>query len=69
MTITKENFNLKPGTYLEDTSGIIVLVSEYDSYHKWYEYHDTEINDDGDIIELSTGGYATPADLIGCEIV
>ncbi len=69
MKITKKLYNLTKGTYLEDTAGIIVLVSEYDPNHQWYEYHDTEINDDGDIVELTTGGYATPADLIGCEIV
>lgn len=69
MKITNKNYNLKPGTYLEDTVGIIAIVSEYDTNYKRYEYHDVEINDDGDLVELSTGGYVTPVDLIGYEIV
>lgn len=68
MTITKSLKNLEKGTMILHADGYIVLTSKYDSFHDWYEYHDTEIDDDGDIIELQTGGYVTPADLIKDEI-
>lgn len=68
MIITKPLKNLTKGTMILHSDGYIVLTSDYDSFHGWYEYHDTEIDDDGDIIELQTGGYVTPADLIKDEI-
>lgn len=61
--------NLEAGTTIADTSGVIILASGYDSYHDRYEYHDIEVTDDGDMIELQTGGYVSPSDLIGSEIV
>ena len=69
MKITKKLYNLTKGTYLEDTAGIIVLVSDYDEHHSWYEYHDVEVNEDGDLVELETGGYVAPSDLIGYETI
>lgn len=65
MKITKRLYNIKPGTWIEHKDGYIVIVSEYDEYHGCYEYHDTEIDDDGNSIELETGGFVTPSDLIG----
>jgi hypothetical protein len=42
-----------------------VIVSEYSEHHGYYEYHDTEIDDDGNGVELETGGIVAPSDLIG----
>lgn len=69
MKITGRNYNLKPGTILEDVRGIIAIDSEYDTNHKRYEYHDMDCNDEGELVDLPTGGYVTPLDLIGYEIV
>lgn len=69
MKITRRLYNLTKGTYLEDTAGIIVLTSDYDECHGWYEYHDVEIDEDGGLVELETGGYVAPSDLIGYEII
>ncbi len=69
MKITGRNYNLKPGTILEALEGTIAIDSEYDTNYKRYEYHDMDCNDDGELIDLPTGGYITPVDLIGYEIV
>lgn len=69
MKITGRNYNLKPGTILEALEGTIAIDSEYDTNYKRYEYHDMDCNDDGEFIDLPTGGYITPVDLIGYEIV
>lgn len=69
MKITKKLTNITKGTWLTDRNGeLIVITSDYDSYHKWYEYHETDYDEDGNVVELDRGGYVTPEDLIGGEI-
>lgn len=62
-------FSLKKGTVLERNCGIIILTSDYDAFHNGYDYHDMDINDDGDIVELDTGGTLTVFDIIGSVVV
>lgn len=68
MKIIKRLTNIAVGTYIDHKGDLIVITSAYDSYHGWYEYNDTEIDDDGNVVELTTGGYVTPSDLIGDEM-
>ena len=54
MKNTKIRNDLKSGTYVYVADyGFIVIASEYDPYHKWYHYHDTEIDENGKL----TGRY------------
>lgn len=67
--MTKRLYDLTPGTIVCRNTGIIVLTSEYNSYHNWYTYNDIEFDDDHeDGIEVDNGGRVTPSDLIGGEI-
>ena len=63
--ITKFKYNLKPGTIIGGIDGDIILTSEYDSCHKWYTAHTTEVSEDGELIELDNEIFVTPADLLG----
>lgn len=65
MKITKRLYDIKPGTWINHKGEFIVIVSEYNEHHGYYEYHDTEIDDDGNGVELETGGIIAPSDLIG----
>lgn len=68
MKITKRLTNIAVGTYIDHKGDLIVITSTYDRYHGWYEYHDTDVDDGGNVVELTTGGYVTPSDLIGDEM-
>ena len=68
MKITKRMYDIKPGTWINHRGDWIVITTEYSEYHGYYEYHDTEIDDDGNSIELETGGRVTPSDLVGDTI-
>ena len=68
MTITKRMYNIPAGTTIYRTTGYIVITSEYDSFHGWYDYNDLECDDDGNLIEVNNGRHVTPSDLIGDEI-
>lgn len=68
MKITERMTNLETGTTIIRSSGCIILTSGYDSFHDHYEYRDADVSDDGDMVELATGGYVSPSDLIGGEI-
>lgn len=65
----RKSCNLKKGTVLERNCGIIILTSDYDAFYNGYDYHDMDINDDGDIVELDTGGTVTVFDIIGSKVV
>lgn len=69
MKNTKIRTDLKPGTYVYVADyGFIVIASEYDPYHKWYHYHDTEIDENGNVTELATGSTISAERLIDCEV-
>lgn len=69
MKIKKCMYDLKPGTYVYVVDyGYIVITSEYDTYHRWYHYHDTEMDDNGNITELTTGSTIPAERLIDGEI-
>ena len=69
MKITKCRYDLKPGTYVYVADyGTIVITSEYDPYHKWYHYHDTEMDENGNVIELDNGSTISAERLIDSEI-
>lgn len=69
MKITKIRHDLKPRTYVYVADyGFIVITSEYDPHHKRYHYHDTELDENGNIIELATGSTISAERLIDGEI-
>lgn len=69
MKITKIRHDFKPGTYVYVADyGTIVITSEYDPYHKWYHYHDTEMDENGNVTELAIGSTISAERLINGEI-
>ena len=68
MAITKKLYDLTPGTIITRWTGIIVIKSEYDKFHGWYEAVELIVDDNGDGEEGTEIFYVTPSDLIGGEI-
>ena len=64
MKITKQRRDFEKGTVIYRWDGEIILTSDYDSFHNWYEaqYLDDEGNPTGDTIRV------TPGDLLGNEV-
>ena len=67
MRIKKKMFNLKKGTVITTPNNIIELISNYDSFHDWYEVEYLEINEDGNVIPTGKTGHMTPIDLLNGE--
>lgn len=68
MKITKRLYNLKKGTTLAFTWGMVELTSEYNENKDTYDYVELEINEDGDLVATEKTGTLCPVDLIGAEI-
>lgn len=68
MTISRTQCGLQAGTVLRCNTGWIILTSNYNDYRECYEYRDVEIDESGNVKELSTGGYIAPRKLLGAEI-
>lgn len=68
MTISRTQCSLQAGTVLQCSNGWIVLTSTYNDYRGGYEYQDVEIDERGNVKELSTGGFISPRKLLGAKI-
>lgn len=70
MTIKKRMYDIKPGTGILCTGDeLIVINSEYDNFHDWYEYHKAEYDAEGNEILIDKHGRVKPVELIGGEIL
>jgi hypothetical protein len=68
MEIKKKMYDLKKGTVITTPNGVIELISDYDSFHGWYEVEYFDLNEDGELVPTGKYGHKTPIDLLNCEI-
>ena len=68
MKIKEKMFNLEKGAVITTPGGVVELISDYDSFHGWYEVEYLDINEHGELIATGEYGRMTPIDLLNSEI-